>query len=261
MLLNHTSKHAFKVKFFGRIDKCVEDHHLAFIALDPRIHYAGLSPLGIRKVNDIIMVLAAKLIFKFTSDKCSRSIKELGDYRHKCGIFESYDAYGNLNITWDNASIARPFEFWNGFSDCSLSIVGICVTSYVPQACSAERNWSSHIRIHTKERNRLKQQNVKKIARVKHAYRKRQTKRDVIQRQKQLKKLLHPTESISIAMLFGCIDDDTSEATDSGEADGENDPNEANDSEEEFKESRTNTLQEILYKAESDNDIDLSTKS
>ena len=75
------------------------------------------------------------------------------------------------------------------------------VTAYVIHDTSAERNWSSHIRHHTKSRNWFKAENVEKVYMVKHQYRKKN-----IWLNKKVaaayKKFLNPTESISAKLLF-----------------------------------------------------------
>ena len=67
------------------------------------------------------------------------------------------------------------------------------VTTCVPHAVSAERNWSSHIRHHMKSRNRFKAENVEKVSMVKHQYRnkKKLPNKKVAD---AYQKLLHPTK-------------------------------------------------------------------
>ena len=82
-----------------------------------------------------------------------------------------------------------------------LSHVEKVVTTFVPDAASAERNWSLHIRHHMKSRNQFKAENLEKVSMVKHQYIKKKTlsNKKVVA---AYEKLLHPTKSISAKLLF-----------------------------------------------------------
>ena len=54
--------------------------------------------------------------------------------------------------------------------ESEVSILGQLVNAYQPHASSCESNWSSHVRIHNKERIRLSTKNITKISKVKHVY-------------------------------------------------------------------------------------------
>ena len=75
------------------------------------------------------------------------------------------------------------------------------LTTYVSHSASAECNWSSHIRHHTKSRNQFKSKNVEKVSMVKHQYRKKK-KLPNKKVSAAYQKLLHPTEFISAKLLF-----------------------------------------------------------
>ena len=94
------------------------------------------------------------------------------------------------------------------------------LTTYVPHAASAERNWSSHIRHHTKSINQFKAKNVEKMSMVKHQYRKKKT----LSNKKvaaAYQKLLHPTESISTTLLFQANSNSLNEIRDDDEVETE----------------------------------------
>ena len=87
---------------------------------------------------------------------------------------------GNKHAFVNKASWAGlkedPVAFWDLFNEFGvLSHVEKVVTTYVPHAVLAERNWSSHIRNHMKSRNRFKAENVEKVSMVKHRYRNKNT--------------------------------------------------------------------------------------
>ena len=75
------------------------------------------------------------------------------------------------------------------------------VTTYVPHATSAERNWSLQICHHTKSRNWFKAKNVEKVSMVKQQY----IKKNKLLNKKvaaAYQKLLHLTKYISEKLLF-----------------------------------------------------------
>ena len=94
------------------------------------------------------------------------------------------------------------------------------MTTYVPQAVSAERNWSSHIRHHMKSRNWFKDKNVEKVSMVKHQYRK---KKKLLKKKVSAayEKLLHPTKYISVKLLFHANSNSLHEIGDDDEVDTE----------------------------------------
>ena len=192
----------FTKKFLDRMNKYTEDHFLVCVALDPRVHGVGLSRKGLRKARSVALEMAKKYFIPGPFNE-SNFIQSFNEYMGKQGEFSD-------TCVWDVAMIDYPLNFWNDFCDVTsihypLALIGTLVCSHCPQATSSERNWSSHIRIHTKERNRLQLKNVTKISKIKHSENKggKGNKASVT---KKYAKILDPNNSLSMNILFGDSD-------------------------------------------------------
>ena len=148
--------------------------------------------MGLRMIKDLVQNMDAKAQNKFINS-WNQYLNKEGDFSDEC--------------VWNPCILNNPQNFWNEFLDPTskhypLALLGAIVTAYCPHACSAERNWSSHVRIHTKERNRLVHGNVTKISKIKHNEKKcvKQNSKAIA---RKYNKILDPQNSLAINILFG----------------------------------------------------------
>lgn len=72
-------------------------------------------------------------------------------------------------VVWCNSYRKFPLHFWKEYEEevPELSKLAKLVLSFVPNSAGCERRWSSASLIHTRNRNRMKEDNFGKIAKVK----------------------------------------------------------------------------------------------
>ena len=94
------------------------------------------------------------------------------------------------------------------------------VTTYVPHAALADRNWILHIHHHTNSRNQFKDENVEKVSMMKHWYR---NKKKLLNKKvaAAYHKLLHTIEYISTKLLFQADSNSLHEIRDDDEVETE----------------------------------------
>ncbi|KAI9918133.1 hypothetical protein PsorP6_012442 [Peronosclerospora sorghi] len=126
--------------FMQRLECYVEEHFVACLVLDPRVHGAGLSVSGLRRARGITVSVAAALVPDFHEDKFIRSYN---DY------MKQQEDFGDSSV-WNAANTANPITFWSDYEGdrlhAQLALVGKLVCSYVPHTCSFEEMWSAHAR-------------------------------------------------------------------------------------------------------------------
>nr|CCA26054.1 predicted protein putative [Albugo laibachii Nc14] len=142
---------AFELSWLEIVQESIQEHQLASLMLDPRIHGTGLSSVGRRKVNNMIVNLHDRLYvyqactMRHPSDPDTVSnseetsitrralLDQLSHYINKKGIFED-------SVTWEmSRTNASPEWFWSDFEQDAtiLSKLAKCVLLYIPQVESA----------------------------------------------------------------------------------------------------------------------------
>lgn len=116
LLLEDASNHALKSKFVERVNKYVEEHHLAYITLALQNHYTGSSPFRAMKVDKILLVVGAELSPNLKSKRRSKLINETEEYRCKRDISKVHDTKGDVDISWNRAWIAKLVNCCTWFS-------------------------------------------------------------------------------------------------------------------------------------------------
>ncbi|CAH0481677.1 unnamed protein product [Peronospora belbahrii] len=131
--------------FMQRLDCYVEEHFVACLVLDPRVHGAGLSVSGLRRARGVTVRVATALISNLNENKFIRSYN---DYMKQQGDF------GEAGV-WNAANTSNPMEFWGDYEGDplhnQLAIVAKTLCSFVPHTCSIEELWSAHAQPSTKE--------------------------------------------------------------------------------------------------------------
>ncbi|CAI5746479.1 unnamed protein product [Peronospora destructor] len=130
--------------FLQRLDCYVEEHFVACLVLDPRVHGAGLSVSGLRRARGIAVRIATTLVHDFNENKFIRSYN---DYMKQQGDFSEAGV-------WNAANTSSPMEFWGDYDGDplhnQLAIVAKTLCSFVPHTCSIEELWSAHAQPSTK---------------------------------------------------------------------------------------------------------------
>ncbi|CAI5706587.1 unnamed protein product [Peronospora effusa] len=130
--------------FLQRMDCYVEEHFVACLVLDPRVHGAGLSVSGLRRARGITVRIATTLVHNFNENKFIRSYN---DYMKQQGDF------GEAGV-WNAANTSSPIKFWGDYEGDplhnQLAIVAKTLCSFVPHTCSIEELWSAHAQPSTK---------------------------------------------------------------------------------------------------------------
>ncbi|KAG7387007.1 hypothetical protein PHYPSEUDO_014883 [Phytophthora pseudosyringae] len=134
--------------FMQRLGCYVEEHFLACLVLDPRVHGAGLSVSGLRRARSITIRVATSLVPGFNENNFIRSYNE---YMKKQGDF------GESGV-WSAANTSSAMEFWGDYEGDpvhdQLAKVAKTVCSFVPHTCSVEDLWAAHAQranaVHTK---------------------------------------------------------------------------------------------------------------
>ncbi|KAG6957174.1 hypothetical protein JG687_00010164 [Phytophthora cactorum] len=129
---------ALATSFMQRLECYVEEHFVACMVLDPRVHGAGLSVSGLRRARGITVRVANSLIPNFNENNFIRSYN---DYVKQQGDF------GEPGV-WNPANTSSPMEFWGDYEGDpmhnQLAVVAKTVCSFVPHTCSMEELWAAH---------------------------------------------------------------------------------------------------------------------
>ena len=158
-------------------------------------------------------------------------------------------------MIWDISVISNPVTFWEQFGDSLLSHLGFAVTSYVPQACTSERNWSMHVQTHTKECNHLQLDSVRKISRVKHAYWRVDTSEVKRKLRGHIKKLTDPVGSLSMGSLFGTSDSVVRNKDDDEDDEMEDESEEATTDKVDHAVDNRKSIKGLVVEVEEDNNL------
>ncbi|KDO22577.1 hypothetical protein SPRG_12557 [Saprolegnia parasitica CBS 223.65] len=106
-----------------------EQHWMAAMVLDPRVHGAGLSPKGRRAAEAAIVELASS---RYPTLEPAKLLAGLHAYTTKTGDF-------GAALHWEAFYVRSPRVFWGRFSDyAELCAVASLVCSYTPLAASIE---------------------------------------------------------------------------------------------------------------------------
>ncbi|KAG6612879.1 uncharacterized protein IUM83_11819 [Phytophthora cinnamomi] len=131
---------ALATSFMQRLGCYVEEHFIACLVLDPRVHGAGLSVSGLRRARGVAVRVATALIPGFNENNFIRSYN---DYMKQQGDF------GEPGV-WNAANTANPMEFWGDYEGdplhSQLAAVAKTVCSYVPHTSSIEELWAAQTR-------------------------------------------------------------------------------------------------------------------
>ncbi|ETM44526.1 hypothetical protein L914_10253 [Phytophthora nicotianae] len=130
------NSHPLATSFMQRLECYVEEHFIACMVLDPRVHGAGLSVSGLRRARGITVRVATSLIPNFNENNFIRSYN---DYVKQQGDF------GEPGV-WNAANTSNPMEFWGDYEGDpihnQLAVVAKTVCSFVPHTCSLEELWA-----------------------------------------------------------------------------------------------------------------------
>ncbi|KAL0587446.1 hypothetical protein ABG067_003065 [Albugo candida] len=141
---------AFELSWLNIVQETIQEHQLVALLLDPRIHGTGLSSVGRRRVNNMIVNVHEQLsgsqydtlrhpshanTMKSEEYLSTRRVllDQLSHYINKKGIFED-------GVTWERSrNNASPEWFWTDFEQDAaiLSRLAKCVLLYIPQVESA----------------------------------------------------------------------------------------------------------------------------
>ncbi|CAI5738341.1 unnamed protein product [Hyaloperonospora brassicae] len=129
-----------RAKFERRLACYAEEHFLACLVLDPRVHGVGLSVSGLRRCRGVAVCVAGTLLSSFDE---SNFIRSYNDYMKQQGDF------GEPGV-WNSANTSNPIEFWNDYEGDALhdqlAVVAKTVCSFVPHTCSLADLWTAHSR-------------------------------------------------------------------------------------------------------------------
>lgn len=155
------NSHPLATSFMQRLECYVEEHFIACMVLDPRVHGAGLSVSGLRRARGVTVRVASVLIPNFNE---SNFIRSYNDYAKQQGDF------GEPGV-WNVANTSSPMEFWGDYEGDpvhnQLAIVAKTVCSYVPHTCSMEEMWSAHAQ-KTKTMNTKVSKEHEKCTKIRH---------------------------------------------------------------------------------------------
>ncbi|TDH70343.1 hypothetical protein CCR75_003964 [Bremia lactucae] len=129
---------ALATTFFQRLGCYVEEHFIACLILDPRVHGAGLSESGLHRAQGIAVRLATSLMPEVEEGSFVRSLNE---YMKKQGGFADPSV-------WTATKTSSPIDFWGDLEGTQehnqLAKVAKIVCSYMPHTCSFEDFWTRH---------------------------------------------------------------------------------------------------------------------
>jgi hypothetical protein len=129
---------AFVSSFLERLGCYVEEHFIACLVLDPRVHGAGLSASGLRRARGVAVGVAATLVPDFNENNFLRSYN---DYMKQQGDF------GEPGV-WNAVNTCSPMDFWSDYEGdplhSQLAALAKTLCSFVPHTCSLEELWAAH---------------------------------------------------------------------------------------------------------------------
>ncbi|KAL3658574.1 hypothetical protein V7S43_016458 [Phytophthora oleae] len=166
---------ALVTSFMQRLECYVEEHFVACLVLDPRVHGAGLSVSGLRRARAVTIRVGTALVPGFNENNFIRSYN---DFMKRQGDF------GEPGV-WSAANTSSPMEFWGDYEGDQvhnqLAVVAKIVCSFVPHTSSFEELWSAHAqRIKTSTTEESKQH--EKCTKIRHgaALKSQATAKDVV---------------------------------------------------------------------------------
>ncbi|CAG8831324.1 34697_t:CDS:2, partial [Gigaspora margarita] len=128
-------------------------HPIMTIAYILEPHYFEKS----KKDKSICLTTFADFIaLKYSADEASRMYTELLKFRNKQIPY-------NNQIIWNSATYVNSTTWWTSWPSTELQKFAIRTLSIPTSSASAERNYSNFGFIHSKVRNRLKNERVKKL--------------------------------------------------------------------------------------------------
>eukprot|EP00644_Phytophthora_capsici_P013139 jgi/Phyca11/560850/estExt2_Genewise1.C_PHYCAscaffold_50793 len=123
--------------FMQRLECYVEEHFVACLVLDPRVHGAGLSVLGLRRARAVTIRVGTALVPGFNENNFIRSYN---DFMKRQGDF------GEPGV-WSAANTSSPMEFWGDYEGDQvhnqLAVVAKIVCSFMPHTSSLEELWAA----------------------------------------------------------------------------------------------------------------------
>ncbi|KAK1943973.1 hypothetical protein P3T76_005369 [Phytophthora citrophthora] len=126
---------ALVTSFMQRLECYVEEHFVACLVLDPRVHGAGLSVSGLRRARAVTIRVGTELVPGFNENNFIRSYN---DFMKHQGDF------GEPGV-WSAANTSSPMEFWGDYEGDpvhnQLAVVAKIVCSFVPHTSSLEELW------------------------------------------------------------------------------------------------------------------------
>lgn len=135
--LSTDEKEAFIAHTMSVIRQHFGDHQLACMLLDPRVHGAGLSASGKRKVKTLVVHVAERVFaqeeFHIAGSSTRASLlAHLGHYAEKTAQFADV-------IAWEMIAGKAPDVFWKDYVDDAreLAQVARALVKFVPQTQSA----------------------------------------------------------------------------------------------------------------------------
>ncbi|RLN87994.1 hypothetical protein BBJ28_00017133 [Nothophytophthora sp. Chile5] len=130
---------SFMTAFLRRVQCYGEDHFVACLALDPRVHGAGLSATGLRRARGVAVRVAAKLLPELDETSFVRSYN---DYMKQQGDFGEPGS-------WNAANTTSPRQFWDDYEGdplhSQLAAVAKTLCAFVPMTQSMESHWAAHV--------------------------------------------------------------------------------------------------------------------
>jgi len=154
--LNSEEKESVLKSLIERMHNCNSEVHFAANLLDPRFQGRNLDSTEIHSAMDFINQQSIHLGL----DKAS-VIADLAAYRTKSGFY-------SRDYLWDSANSVKPEVWWGGLcASQPLQPMASRFLSVPPTSGGCERDWSIQGAIHTKPRNRLKNERVEKLKAIK----------------------------------------------------------------------------------------------
>ena len=153
--LNITEKEHVQKAITERLYHCNLEVHFAANLLDPRFKGKKLDSFEIHAAMDYI----SKQCIHLNLDKAA-IMADLASYRTCTGFYER-------DYLWESANSLKPAVWWGGLcASQPLEPLASRILSVPPSSAGSERDWSIQSSIHTKTKNRFRNDRVEKLKAV-----------------------------------------------------------------------------------------------
>jgi len=147
-----------KTMIRDRKDFACKDVHFAANLVDPNYKGANLTPEEKIRGSEYIADLCDNLLM--SQEEKQAVLSNLTEFRGDAGIWSKEsvrNSYHNVSpaLWWKTTCCGQP-----------LAPIAVRLLMHPPHSASVERNWSCYGRVHTKLRNRLKNERVEKLVAI-----------------------------------------------------------------------------------------------